>query len=84
MLVTTEGTQNLSFFFLSNTNESLSIYSVSESEVKVLVAHSYVTLATPWTTAYQAPLSMGFSRQEYLNAHIFTVLRNSHEHTSIV
>ena len=24
-------------------------------------------LATPWTTAYQAPLSMGFSRQEYWN-----------------
>ena len=23
------------------------------------------TLATPWTAAYQAPLSMGFSRQEY-------------------
>ena len=22
-------------------------------------------LAIPWTTAYQAPLSMGFSRQEY-------------------
>ena len=22
-------------------------------------------LVTPWTTAYQAPLSMGFSRQEY-------------------
>ena len=22
-------------------------------------------LATPWTAAYQAPLSMGFSRQEY-------------------
>ena len=22
-------------------------------------------LATPWTTAYQAPLSMGFARQEY-------------------
>ena len=22
-------------------------------------------LATPWTSAYQAPLSMGFSRQEY-------------------
>ena len=21
--------------------------------------------ATPWTTAHQAPLSMGFSRQEY-------------------
>ena len=25
---------------------------------------SYPTLATPWTVAYQAPLSMGFSRQE--------------------
>ena len=24
-------------------------------------------LATPWTAAYQAPLSMGFSRQEYLS-----------------
>ena len=22
-------------------------------------------VATPWTSAYQAPLSMGFSRQEY-------------------
>ena len=24
-------------------------------------------LATPWTAAYQAPLSMGLSRQEYWN-----------------
>ena len=23
--------------------------------------------ATPWTIAYQSPLSMGFSRQEYWN-----------------
>ena len=23
--------------------------------------------ATPWTVAYQVPLSMGFSRQEYWN-----------------
>ena len=30
-----------------------------------LVAKSYLTLATPWTIACQAPLSMGFSRQEY-------------------
>ena len=36
---------------------------VSESEVKLL---SRVQLfGTPWTVAYQAPLSMGFSRQEY-------------------
>ena len=29
------------------------------------VAQSYLTLATPWTVAHQAPLSKGFSRQEY-------------------
>ena len=35
------------------------------SEVKPL---SHVRLfATPWTVAYQAPLSMGFSSQEYWN-----------------
>ena len=33
----------------------------SESEVLSRVG----LLATPWTAAYQAPLSMGFSRQEY-------------------
>ena len=30
-----------------------------------LVAQSCPTLVTPWTVAHQAPLSMGFSRQEY-------------------
>ena len=30
-----------------------------------LVAKSCLTLATPWTLACQAPLCMGFSRQEY-------------------
>ena len=29
------------------------------------VTKSCPTLATPWTVAHQAPLSMGFSRQEY-------------------
>ena len=33
----------------------------SESEV----AQSCPTLTTPWTAAYQAPPSMGLSRQEY-------------------
>ena len=32
-----------------------------------LVAKLCPTLATPWTVACQAPLSMGFSRQEYWN-----------------
>ena len=31
----------------------------------VSVAQLCLTLATPWTVARQAPLSMGFSRQEY-------------------
>ena len=30
-----------------------------------LVAKLCLTLATPWTVACKAPLSMGFSRQEY-------------------
>ena len=34
-------------------------------KVKVLVAQSCPTLATPWTATRQAHLSMGFSRQEY-------------------
>ena len=29
------------------------------------VAESDTTVATPWTVARQAPLSLGFSRQEY-------------------
>ena len=34
---------------------------LSESDV----AQSCPTLCDPWTVAYQAPLSVGFSRQEY-------------------
>ena len=30
-------------------------------------------LATPWTTAYQAPSPMGFSRQEFMSVQIFIV-----------
>ena len=30
-----------------------------------LVAKLCLTLATPWTVACQAPLSVGFSRQDY-------------------
>ena len=34
----------------------------------VCVSHSVMSnSATPWTVAHQAPLSMGFSRQEYWN-----------------
>ena len=34
-------------------------------KVKVKLLSCVRLLATPWTAAYQAPLSMGFSRQEY-------------------
>ena len=35
------------------------------TKCKALVTQSYPTLCDPWTVARQAPLSMGFSRQEY-------------------
>ena len=42
---------------------------IHSSEVKVKVKVKPLSrvwlLATPWTAAYQAPPSMGFSRQEY-------------------
>ena len=34
-------------------------------KVKVKSLSRVLLFATPWTAAYQAPLSMGFSRQEY-------------------
>ena len=34
-------------------------------KVKVKSLNHVWLLATPWAAAYQAPLSMGFSRQEY-------------------
>ena len=34
-------------------------------KVKVKSLSRVRLVATPWTAAYQAPLSMGFSRQEY-------------------
>ena len=37
----------------------------SESESESEVAQSCPLFVTPWTVAYQAPPSVGFSRQEY-------------------
>ena len=42
-------------------------------KVKVKLLSRVRLLATPWTAAYQAPLSMGFSRQEYWSG----VLKNT-------
>ena len=39
--------------------------SMASSESETKVAQSIGLFATPWTVTYQAPPSMGFSRQEY-------------------
>ena len=44
---------------------AISFSSAWKWKVKVKSLSRVRLLATPWTTAYQAPLSMGFSRQEY-------------------
>ena len=45
-------------------------------KVKVKSPSRVRLLGTPWTAAYQAPPSMGFSRQEYWSGVLFPYLRN--------
>ena len=44
---------------------SICRFSFKKWKVKVKSLSRVWLFATPWTVAYQAPLSMGFSRQEY-------------------
>ena len=44
---------------------AMSFSSAWKWKVKVKLLSCVWLLVTPWTAAYQAPLSMGFSRQEY-------------------
>ena len=44
---------------------AISLSNAWKWKVKVRSISRVWLLATPWTAAYQAPLSMGFSRQEY-------------------
>ena len=44
---------------------AISFSSAWKLKVKVKSLSPVRLLTTPWTAAYQAPLSMGFSRQEY-------------------
>ena len=44
---------------------AISFSNVGKWKVKGKLLSGVRLLATPWTAAYQAPLSMGFSRQEY-------------------
>ena len=53
------------WFFLPST--TLTLASLPCQFLLLLFSHEVVfhSLATPWTMVFQAPLSMGFSRQEY-------------------
>ena len=51
---------------------SLVIWKTWEGGGGGIVAKSYLTLGIPSTVARQAPLSMGFSRQEYWSGLPFT------------
>ena len=58
-------------FFLNKTNHLLPIC-INQAKIPLALRHSgglvtksCLSLATPWTVACQATLSMGFSRQEY-------------------
>ena len=44
---------------------SLGSNSIKCLVVVVLLLKLYLTIATNWTVGHQAPLSMGFPRQEY-------------------
>ena len=44
---------------------AISFSNAWKRKVKVKLLSRARLLATPWTAAYQAPLSLGFSRQEY-------------------
>ena len=47
---------------------AISVSNAWKWKVKVKSLSRVWLLATPWTAVYQAPLSMGFSRQEYWSA----------------
>ena len=48
---------------------AISFSNAWKCKVKVKSLSRVQLLATPWTAAYQAPLSMEFSRQEYWSGH---------------
>ena len=55
---------------------AISFSNACKWKVKVKSLSRIRLLATPWTAAYQAPPSMGFSRQEYWSRVPFRFVRN--------
>ena len=62
------------------TLQAISFSNAGKWKVKVKSLSRVRLLATPWTAAYQAPPSIGFSRQEYWSGLPLPSL-NSHIHT---
>ena len=60
---------------------AISFSSASKRKVKVRSLSRVQLLVTPWTAAYQAPPSMGFSRQEYWSG---VPLPSPKKHSSLV
>ena len=52
---------------------AISFSNVWKGKVKVKSLSRVRLFATPWSAAYQAPPSMGFSRQEYWEIHTVTM-----------
>ena len=52
---------------------AISFSNAWKGEVKVKSLSCVWLFETPWTAVYQAPLSMGFSRQEYWSGVPFTI-----------
>ena len=52
-------------------------------KVKVKLLSCVRLLATPWTVAYQTPLSMGFSRQEYWSGVLLPSLHHVKNNSSL-
>ena len=62
---------------LENSMDRRAWWATVRVHVCVLICFSPAQLfATPWTAAHQAPLSMGFSRQEYWSRSSFPSLRD--------
>ena len=52
------------------------MYLIKHAGGSGLIAKSCLTLVTPWTAAHQAPLSMGFPRQDYWTELLFHTPRD--------
>ena len=61
------GPQPLPTYFTINLKRCTHLYFIFALLCGGLVIKSCLTLATPWTVAYQAALSMGFPRQKNWN-----------------